>query len=541
MAQANKSGLLKSRMSLNKVAVLLLSFSLQVLAQQVPLKPSIANPSADKNEKMVATAASSSEEDNEKPNGRRIRRYLSLIVGVEHDEELLIPNVDLVYKGRVDALDMKRIKGTDFFRISPKKVGNGIITIHNKKTGQLLVELRFDIRNDEIEKTLREVKSLLGDIEGIEFKIVNGIIVLDGYALIPKDLIRIAQVIKTINTSGSGGEKVKSLVTLSPIARKKIAEYISRDVNNPEVSITAVGDYLKLEGVVNSIAEKERIIRLVGLYMPDLVIENAPDTENIRIVGRKSGGKVEDLIIDLITVRKEEDKVEPPPKMIQIVAHFVEYNERYLKSFSFEFSPRLQAIDGSTRQPSGSTITEIAALIDRLIPKLNWAKTHGYARVLDTGSILVQDKSFATLNRTIFIDKGFKAGPNGSQDQIPPAKAILQIDTTPTIKSERSGLIELKSLHVTLQDPNEVGEAYTDVKTTISVRDRQSAAFAGTIKKKKDANFGGPTGAGAVITLNQGKKYSKNSSNFVVFVTPIIKTSASSGVDQVKKKFRLKE
>ncbi len=543
MDLVDNTGPLKSRMSLKTVALLLLTISSQVFAQQAPLKPAVTAPPATSSptEKAIDNTATSIDDDGERPNGRRIRRYLNLIVGVEHDEELLIPNKDLVYKGRVNAFDMKRIKNTDFFRINPKKVGNGIVTIHNKKTGQLLVELRFDIRNDDIEKTLREVKSLLGDIEGVEFKIVNGIIVLDGFALIPKDLIRIAQVIKTINSSGSGGEKIKSLVTLSPIARKKIAEYIARDVNNPEVSITAVGDYLKLEGIVNSAPEKDRIIRLVGLYMPDLVIENAPDTEHIKIVGRKSGGKVEDLIIDLITIKKEEDKVEPPPKMIQIVAHFVEYNELYLKSFTFEFSPRLQAVDSAIRQPSGGTLTEIAALIDRLIPKLNWAKKHGYARVLDTGSILVQDKSPANLTRDITIEKGYKPGANGAVDMIPPATASLLINTTPTIKSERSGLIELKNLHVMLLDPNDSGSAKTDVTTTISVRDRQSAAFAGTIKKKKDASFGGPTGAGAIITLNHGKKFAKNTSNFVVFVTPIIKASASSGVDQVKKKFRLKE
>ena len=288
-------------MPLNKKIVLFLFFifSIQVLAQET-LNPVLPNTNS------VNTANAANTDDGEKPNARRIRRHLDLIVSVEHDEELLIPDKELVYKGKVEFFDMKRIKGTDFFRIYPKKVGNGIVTIHNKNTGQILVELRFDIRNDDIEKTMREAKSLLGDIEGIEFKIVNNVILLDGYAIIPRDLIRIAQVVKTF-----GAEKIRSLVTLSPIARKKIAEYISRDVNNPEVSITAVGDFIKLEGVVNSLAEKVRINQLVGLYMPDLVIDNAPDTENIKIVGKKSGGKVEELIIDMITIKKDEDKVEP--------------------------------------------------------------------------------------------------------------------------------------------------------------------------------------------------------------------------------------
>ncbi len=517
-------------MRLNIINVFLLFFisSLQVLAQG-SLNPALPDPAS------LSTTAASTDVDAEKPNARRIRRHLDLIVSVEHDEELLIPDKELIYKGKVDYFDMKRIKGTDFFRIYPKKVGNGIVTIHNKNTGQIIVELRFDIRNDDIEKTLREAKSLLGDIEGIEFKIVNNIILLDGYAIIPRDLIRIAQVIKTF-----GPEKIRSLVTLSPIARKKIAEYISRDVNNPEVSITAVGDFIKLEGEVNSMAEKIRINQLVGLYMPDLVIDNAPDTEHIKIVGKKSGGKVEELIIDLITIKKDEDKVEPPPKMIQVVAHFVEYNESYLKSFNFSFAPSFSAVDGATRQPTGSTVTELLSLVDRLLPKLNWAKKHGYARVLDTGSILVQDKQPASLSRTISIIKGYVAGQNGAQTpEI--SIAVLSINTTPTIKSERSGLVELKNLNVNLSDPNEAGTATTDVKTTISVRDRQSAAFAGTIKKKKDASFGVPLKAGAIISLEQAKNYSKNSSNFVVFVTPIIKASASSGVDQVKKKFRLKD
>jgi pilus assembly protein CpaC len=80
------------------------------------------------------------------------------------------------------------------------------------------------------------------------------------------------------------------------------------------------------------------------------------------------------------------------------------------------------------------------------------------------------------------------------------------------------------------------------VTTTISVRDRQSAAFAGIIKKKGVNEFGGTPGvADAIVSFNSKKKYDKTSSNFVVFVTPIIKSSASAGVDQVKKKFRLRE
>lgn len=505
----------------------LLIFTVELHAQQAAPTAAAAT--------VAPPDADAEEASTELPNGRRIRRHINLIMGMEHDEELLIPNVETVIKGRTDFFDIKRIKGTDFFRITPKKPGNGIATINNRKTGQILVELRFDIRDDTIEKTMREVQSLLGDIEGIEFKLVNGIILIDGYAILPRDLIRIAQVVKSF-----GKDKVNSLATLSPIARKKIAEYISRDVNNPEVTITAVGDYLKLEGQVNNKAEKERIISIVELYMPDLVTDVAPDTDHIKILGRKSSGGIASLIIDLITIRPDDEKVEPPPKMIQVVAHFVEFSSGYSKGFDFSFMPSLAGLDGAQRGPS-TTLGETAQLLNNLLPKLKWAKYHGFAKVLDTASILAQDGSKGSIARSVSLTIGYKDGPNGSKEPIE-KEATVSLELTPKIKAPRSGLILLEGLTVKVSDNNANSKNSTNITTQISVRDRQSAAFGGLIKKQTSNSFGGsPDNKDAIITLRQGKDYSRKDSQFVVFITPIIKSSASAGVDQVKKKFRFRD
>lgn len=521
---------------MKKIFYLIFILSFNLLAQQEappPITSSLPNtPSNSKSSTAASTALE--DEPSEKPNGRRIRRQLNLTIGVDHDEEFLIPDKEIIIKG-IDAtanFDIKRIKGSDFFRITPKKKSNGIATINDKKTGQILVELHYDFRDSNIENQLRELQSLLGDIEGLEYKIVNGKILLDGYVLLPRDLIRIANVIKQFPDA-------KSLATLSPIARKKIAEYIARDVNNPEVSISAVGDYLKLEGVVNSDEEHNRILRLVSLYMPDLVIEQGMDLEHLKIVGRKSanGGKVEDLIIDLITKRKEEEKSEPPPKMVQVVVHFVQFIENYGKNFRFVFAPSISALNSSARAPS-STINDTANLINNLLPKLQWAKSHGYARVLDTASLLTQDKKKANYeNRiTIFGTVTTPTGPAPNNTE-----AVVSVDVTPTIKNERSGLIELP-LGVSVDDVDSGKRTSNKISTTISVRDRQSAAFAGIIKKKSANEFGGDPGvADAIVTFQSKKKFDKSSSNFVVFITPIIKASASAGVDQVKKKFRLRD
>ncbi len=515
-------------------------FSAELYAQQATTPataPAITAPSttAATNVTLPASTSVDDEVSSELPNARRIRRHINLIMGMEHDEELLIPNIETVIKGRTDFFDIKRIKGTDFFRMTPKKVGNGIATINNRKTGQILVELRFDIRDDTIEKTMREVQSLLGDIEGIEFKIVNNIILIDGYAILPRDLVRIAQVIKNFGT-----DKVRSLATLSPTARKKIAEYISRDVNNPEITITAVGDYLKLEGQVNNAAEKSRVISIVELYMPDLVIDVAPDTDHIKIMGRKNTGGIANLIIDLITIKKDDEKVEPPPKMVQVVAHFVEFSSGYSKGFDFNFTPSLGSLDGASRGPT-STLGETAQILNNLLPKLKWAKYHGFAKVLDTASILIQDGSSGNISRNVSIETGFRDGENGSKTPINQTAGVT-LSLTPRIKSERSGLVLLEALNVSVRDQNQNSNNQTEIRTQISVRDRQSAAFGGLIKKQTSNSFGGsPDNKDAIITLRQGKSYARKDSQFVVFITPIIKSSASAGVDQVKKKFRFRE
>ena len=479
---------------------------------------------------------------NGEPTKRRIRRHLSLIAGVKHEEEFLIPNVPLNFKGSIELVEMQRIKNTDLFRILPTKEGNGIITIHNKKTGQIYVEMRLDIRKQDVDKYLREVKALLADIEGIEYKIVNNKILLDGYVLLPKDLSRIGFVMKQFPA-----DTVKSLMTLSPLARKKIVEYISRDINNPEVVVTAVGDFIKLEGAVNSEEEKTRIASLVKLYMPDFVNELQPGLENVTLVGRDKRGDPENFIINLITVRKDENKVEPPPKMIQVVVHFVEFSDRYLKNFQFNFSPSLKSVGQAGRAPT--TLGETIDVISNLLPKLQWARNHGFVRILDTASVLTQDKKPGAIQRSVNINNGqvttgaAAGGAQGGQApaQAPSSSTQLGVNVTPTIKQERGGLVELALQVTTSPAGGATISPTTSINTTISVRDRQSAAFGGIINKKSGNDYGGPASSeDAIVTFKHGKKYEKSNTNFVVFVTPIIKSSASAGVEQVKKKFRMK-
>jgi pilus assembly protein CpaC len=483
--------------------------------------------------------------DGAQPNKRRIRRHLSLIKGVKIDEEILIPSVQLkILPIGQDLITIVRIKNSDIFRIEPIKAGTGIVTLHNKKTGQIYSELHLDIRDSVVDKAIRDLKALLSDIEGLEYKAVNGGVLIDGFVMLPQDLMRLNNTIAIYQFGAPDGGpaiKINSLVTLSPIARKRIIEYISREVNNPEVTVTTVGDYIKLEGSVNSEDEKKRIADLVAIYLPTYVSDaNLGGVKNVNFMPRKPGNSASDFILNLITVRKQEEKEEPPPKMIQVVFHFVEFSERYLKSFEFNFSPQISAgsaaqLNASQQVPGQNSVESIANIVNNLLPKISWAKTHGFLRVLDTASILTQEGKPATL------DRGSSSTNSGGGAQAPSTSSSnTSIAVTPTISQPRAGLINL-DLNVNNTPGGGSINSKTTIKTNITVRDRQSAAFGGIISKASNNDYGVPAAKDKLFTLTAGKGYTKNAGNFVVFVTPIIKTSASAGVEQVKKKFRLKE
>lgn len=473
------------------------------------------------------------------PNKRRIRRHLSLIKGIKIDEEILIPNVPLkILPLGQNLINIVRIKESDIFRVEPLNVGSGIVTIHNRKTGQIYAELHLDVRDAAVDKTIRDLKALLVDIEGLEYKAVNGTVIIDGYVMLPQDLNRLGSVIATYGNSGDavGGVKVKSLVTLSPLARKRIVDYISREINNPEVTITVVGDYIKLEGTVNSQEEKNRIQDLVAIYLPASVNSTTMGSlPNLAIKERTVSGGASDFILNLITVRKAEEKDDPPEKMIQVVVHFVEFSERYLKSFMFNFSPVVSATSaaqlGMVQQQAGqNSIESLSAIVQNLLPKMNWAKTHGFLRVLDSASILTENNKPGSIVRNLKSTAGQKGG----------ADLQTSVKVTPQITQPRAGLVKM-ALEVSSSTSGDTVSPSTNINTTITVRDRQSAAFGGIISKASANEYGLPADPEAIITLTAAKKYRKDSGNFVVFVTPIIKSSASAGVEQVKKKFRLKE
>lgn len=461
-------------------------------------------------------------------------KYLSLSDGIYHDEKIEGAPRDIKIEGSFRSLTRVQYNpSTRTIRFKPKKPGVGTVLVKNPSDGKIIYKYTIEVRSTDLKKVAREIRSLLGTIEGINIKVANSKVVVDGQILLPNDMKRIHSVVKQY------GNLATSLVTLSPLAQNKIAEFIERHINNPEIHVRSVNGKFILEGMANDANEKDRAEIIAKMYVPDVVVDEA--VADKKVLERKS-----DVVINLIAVRPPPEQ--EPNKIIQLVVHYVELQKDYSRSFRFQWTPDIG--DGSSLQYStggggqGGVVSTITGTIKNLLPKLNWAKEHGFARVLQSSSLIVQDNKEGVLNSITRIPYQVVNGEGQPSTNF--EETGLRANITPQVMGARSDSVRLnmnfavKSL-VSYTDQGPL-TASREIQTTIHVRSGQSAAVGGLITNDTGTNYNKlPSDASTnpLFSLYASKDFRRNQSQFVVFITPLIKSSASSGSDKIKQKFRL--
>ncbi len=465
--------------------------------------------------------------------GAITRRYVNLSQGVAYDEKAPDLPDNPQFEGDYKKITKVFLDPTSkTLRFTPTQLGNGNLVVLDGN-GKKVKEYYISVVKGNLNKVASEIKTQLNEIEGITIKIINGKVVVDGEVLLPKDIARIISVVNLYEGQAT------SLVRMSPIAQRKISELIERDINNPEITCRAVNGKFILEGYANDEEEKSKAFIIAQAYFPDLATE--PGNEALKPVNAVP-------VINLIKTKPPTAK--PAPKIIQLVVHYVELNKSYTKGFNFQWTPNLD--DGtkfefsqSTRNPSGA-LSSITGTISNLLPKLNWAKEHGHARVLQSSSVIVQEgvpgkiESYTDIPYVVQSANGV-----GSTERM---KAGLETNITPSIPNPQSDTI---SLNITFKIGSLVGQtsagipmiSNNSIQTTVAVRSGQSAAIGGLVGNQSGTDFNKiPPGAdNPIISLYSSKKFRRNQSQFVVFVTPVIKSSASAGSEKIKAKFKLKD
>ncbi len=463
------------------------------------------------------------------------KKFINLTVGLTFDEKVPFVPANPVFKG-----DFKKITKLSLssklktLRFEPTREGIGTLTILDSR-GRVVQEYVITVKRSGLENVAREIKNLLGEIEGISIKIINNKVVVDGEILLPRDMNRIMSVVSQY------GDQASAIVTLSPIAQKKIAEIIEKDINNPEITCRAVNGKFILEGVASDKDEYAKAEIIANTYVPDYVVGAAEKTGDLKTQQVKP-------VINLLSIK--EPGQAPPKKTIQMIVHYVELNKDYNKLFRFQFTPdiadggQIQFQTGN-RQPGG-VISTITGTISNLLPKLNWAKNHGHARVLQSTSIIVQEGQTGKIQSVTQIPYP-TIGPDG-QSGTGFADAGIVSDITPTISSANSDVINL-SINFNISALSGMAEnrpiiSRNAIQTAVAVRSTHSAAIGGLVSNTTNTGYNKlPPNANnnPLISLYSSKDFQKKQSQFVVFVTPVIKTSASAGSEKIKAKFRLKD
>jgi pilus assembly protein CpaC len=293
---------------------------------------------------------------------------------------------------------------------------------------------------------------------------------------------------------------------------------------------------------VDDIAIKQKAEIIAKTYVPDVVTRKGEADGLVR--PRRT-----EAVINLITVRAA-----PPPepgKIIQLVVHYVELQKDYTKGFRFQWTPTLSDDTGlkfnvGARDPGSGLVTSLTGTVSNLLPKLNWAKEHGHARVLQSQSVIVQDGQPGTVRSLTRIPYQI-IGP-GNQPSTQFEEAGISSEIKPEILGTNSDSIRmtvnfsLKSLlSVTPSGPL---VSNNTVQTVIVVRSGESAAVGGLVSNQSGTDYNKlPKDASdnPLLSLYASKSFRRSQSQFVVFITPIIKTSASAGSERIKSKFRLRD
>lgn len=392
--------------------------------------------------------------------------------------------------------------------------------------------------------TVAELRDLIGDVEGLEIGIRGGKVYVGGEIVVPDEIGRISKVLASY-------PDVLSIIELSPQTQRKIARFMSDELarnNLKDVSVRIVNKTYWLEGVVSSEGKKKLAMSIATAYLP-------PRLSTLSANSGRLESAQQPEIIDFIAVNEKKEP-QPAPKMVKVTAQFVELGKNYGKVFAFKWAPLMgedasqiqfgQTASGNVSSTSSGTLS---ATISNLFPKLNAAKSAGYARVIQSGMVITRDTKSATITKN--TSTPFAVG-SGEFTKASQANVGLNMTVEPKILEQEK--IELAlNFSVNLQVGNDAQITTSNsINTNLVVKSKESAAIGGVVQNQSSTEYdktdpapatatAGATAATPLFRLLRSKNYSTTKSQYVMFVTPEIIESASVGTEEIRKKFRRRE
>jgi pilus assembly protein CpaC len=467
-------------------------------------------------------------------------RTVDIAFDLSRPEQITIGNPQIV------STTVARVQEQRQLVFNPLKQGETTVTLRDPE-GKIRVIYDVSVTGSDLLRRKEELSLLLRDIEGIDLKIVGQKIVIDGELLVPQDYARLLGVIQ----DESYAKLVLNLATISPLAMQMLSKKIEQDIHQfaPDVYTRVVNGMVFLEGSVDNGDKMKRAVEVAKLYLPDVIPGNPLAVRGGDSVKRLERSPIQNfIVVNAPQPRKQE-------KLVRVTIHFVKLSKDYGRYFGFKWQPGLTssqasiAVGADPNGGLGANGSSLTATISNLFPKLQTAQQAGFARVLKSQTIIVRSGQPATVSEKSsipFIMQNSEGQPTSSS-----VDTGIEFNVTPQIIGQSDDIsLDLNLSQVSEDGAPPPGGAPTttkhEVKTKIYVKSAESAAVAGVtsddtstaFNKDPDGTFQG--GTDTLFNLKRSKNYQKNKSQYVVFVTPQIIESASTGTDDLKKSFRMK-
>jgi len=416
------------------------------------------------------------------------------------------------------------------------KPGQSAVILRDS-AGEVKVKYAVNVTASDQTKQVGQLKELLKDVEGLEIGIKGDKVYVGGNIIVPSDIGKVVVVLE-------GFPDVLVLVELSPQTQQVIARKMQEEIQRngmKDVTVRVVNGAYWVEGIVNSQEEFKKVDQIILAYMPDSILSLAKRKDAVQSF-KKS------LYENLVSI-SSKPKPEPLPKMFKIVAQFVELTKSYDKIFGFGWTPIIG--DGAGKIQIGKTTNggvtsqsngTLSATISNLFPKLNSAKSAGHARVIQSGVIVTKENNPGTLNKSTQINYVIGSGETA---RTATAEAKFDLNVKPNMLQEERINLDVGITISAVTGDNSSVTLQNSIKTQIVVKSQESAVLGGVVSSKTTTDFDKDPpfpqeieGATPLFSFLKSKKYSTNRSQFVVFITPEIIESASTGVQDIEKKFR---
>jgi pilus assembly protein CpaC len=462
-------------------------------------------------------------------------KAVDVVVGLEKIIKLdFVPNT-VVKLANENLASYQVVPSKKEINLTGLKAGETTLTLRDT-AGDIRARYLVKVTASDQSKVIVQLKELLSDVEGLEIGLKGDSVYVGGHIVVPSDIGKVVVILDKY-------PDVLRLVELSPqtqiIIARKMQEEIQKS-NFKDVTVRVVNGSFWIEGVVSAEDDSRRVEQIVNAYLPDQIQNLARRTEAVQSIKKRP--------YEILLTFNAKPKQEPLPKLFKITAQFVELTKGYDRLFSFTWNPVIGGDGGSIavgKSNSGGVTTSsngaLAATISNLFPKLNSAKSAGHARVVESGVVVVKENVVGSIRKQTTIPYQI-----GNTDNAKPGQAVsgFSMNITPKmLQEEKIDLVIDINVSSTSNDatPRTLDNS---IKTTIVVKSQESAVIGGVVTNNTSTDFdkdGDPltiTNGAPLFSFVKSKKYSTNRTQFVMFITPEVIESASSGATDIERKFR---